>query len=63
MGSHPSGDKDIQSFLKVALQSMYGTAYSFHFKNPTRSEIMKRFVTSKVISKVTDNASCLLCFK
>ena len=38
-----------------------------HFGNAKKSEIMKRFVISKVISKISDNASCYhylnACFK
>ena len=33
---------------------MLGSAYPPHFGNARRSEIMKQFVTSKVISKIND---------
>lgn len=59
----PSGYKGTRRFLKAALLSMYGSAYPSHFRNPTRSEMMKRYITSKVISKINENASCLPCFK
>ena len=36
---------------------MYGTAYPFYFRSLTRSEMMKRFVKSKIVSKVNDSAS------
>ena len=42
---------------------MYGSAYSSHLGNARGNQIMKRFVISKVISKINDNASCLPCFK
>ena len=42
---------------------MHGSAYPFHFRNPTRSEMIKRFVTSKTINKINDSESCLPCFK
>ena len=42
--------------LKAALLSMYGSAYSSHFRNFTKNE-MKQFLASKVISKTIDNAS------
>ena len=58
-----SGYKVTQSFLKTTLQSMYDFAYLFHFRNFTRSETMKRFVTLKIIKKINDNALCLPCFK
>ena len=63
MNELPSGYKCTQSFLKATLYSAHGSAYHFRFRNPTRSEMIKRFVTSKIISKVNDNASCLVCFK
>lgn len=60
----PSGYKGTRKFLKTALLSMYGSSYPSHFRNPTRSELMKLFVTSKVINKINENdASCLPCFK
>ena len=34
---------------------MYSSTYPFHFRNPTRNEMMKRFITSKIISKINDN--------
>ena len=34
---------------------MYGFAYPPYFRNDRRIEIMKRFVTSKVINKINDN--------
>ena len=42
---------------------MYGSAYPSYFGNDRRSKIMKGFVTSKVISKINDNASCLPYFE
>ena len=33
---------------------MHGSANPSYFGNPTRSEIMKRFITSKVIKKISD---------
>ena len=59
----PTGYKRVWMFLEGTLYSMYGFTYPFHFRNSTRSEMMKRFVTSKIISKINDNASCLQCFK
>ena len=41
---------------------MHGSAYPSHFENARRNQVMKRFVTSKVISRINDNASCLPCF-
>ena len=41
---------------------MYGFAYSFYFGNANRNQILKRFVTSKTLSKINDNASGLPCF-
>ena len=32
-------------FLKSALYSVYGFAFSFHLRNPTRIDMMKRFAT------------------
>ena len=52
------GHKGTRKFLKAVLLSYYFT-YSPH----ARSEIMKRFVTSKVIIKITDIVFCLPCFK
>ena len=34
---------------------MYGTIYHFHFGNSTRSEMMKTFVTLKIVSKINDS--------
>ena len=51
-----------KSFLNVALLSMHGSAYNSHFGNPTRREVLKRIIISKVLSKVDDNASSLPCF-
>ena len=34
---------------------MYDSACPLYFRNPTRSEMIKRFVISKVISKINDN--------
>ena len=45
------GDKGTRKFLKAVLLSMYGSAYSPHFRNARKSEIMKRFVTSKIIGR------------
>ena len=42
---------------------MYGSAYLFYFRNPARSDMMKGLVTSKIIGKINDNASCLPSFK
>ena len=42
---------------------MYDSAHLFHFGNARRNQIIKRFITSKVVSKINDNASCLPCFK
>ena len=56
------GYKGNLKFLKAVLFSMYGFAYPSHFGNARRNQIMKRFVTSEVISKINDNASCLLYF-
>ena len=50
-----------QRIILAALLSMHGSAYPFNFKNPMRSEMMKRFVPLKLICKRNDNASCLLC--
>ena len=36
-----------ENFLKAVLLSMYSSAYLPHFEN-ARSEVMKRFATSKV---------------
>ena len=58
-----SGYKGIRKFLKAVSMSMYGFAYPPYFGNARRNEIMKRFVTSKVINKINDNAFCLPCFK
>ena len=52
-----------RNFLKAILLSMYDSAYPPHYKNARRSEIMKWFVTSKVVSKINANASCLPCLK
>ena len=54
----PSVYKGSQSFLKATLQYMHGSAFLFHFRNSTRSEMMKKFVTSKIINNINDNASC-----
>ena len=54
--------KGTLKFLKAVLFSMYGCAYPSHFANSRRNQIVKRFVTSKAISKINDNASCLPCF-
>ena len=58
-----SGYKDIQKYLKAVLLSMCGSAYSPHFENARRIEIMKQFVTIKIVSQINDNAPCLPCFK
>ena len=42
---------------------MCGSAYPPQFENARRSEIMKQFVTSKVIRKINDDAAFLVCFK
>ena len=42
---------------------MNGSAYPSQFGNARRNQIMKRFVTSKVTSKINDNAFCLPCFE
>ena len=59
--------KGIWKNLKAVLLSMYGCVYPPHFGNGRRSEIMKRFLISKVISKISDNVSCYhypnACFK
>ena len=39
---------------------MYGSYYPSHFRNFTRSAMMKQFVALKVISKINDNAFFLL---
>ena len=43
-----------RKFLKVVLSSMYGSFYLSHFGNTGRNEIMKRLVTSKIISKINE---------
>ena len=43
-----SGYKATRRFLKAALLPLYNSTYPFHFRNPTRSEMMKRFVTWKL---------------
>ena len=53
-----SGFKGTWKFLKAVLLPMYGSAYPSHFRNFTRSEMMKQFVTSKVIGKINVNAFC-----
>ena len=53
--------KGTRKFLKAILLSMYGSAYPPHFGNARRSEIMKQYVSSKVMGKL--NAFCLPCFK
>ena len=58
-----SGYKGTQRFLKAVLLSMYGSAYPSHFGNPATSEMMKRFITLKVVCKINDNAFCLSYFK
>ena len=55
------GCKGTRRFLKVALLSMYSSAYPFHFKHPTRSEMMKQLVTSKIIRKINANVACSQC--
>ena len=57
-----SGYKDTQKFLYAILISVHSSAYPLHPAN-ARSEVMKRFVTPKVICKTNDDASCLPCFK
>ena len=52
-----------RKFLIAVLSSMCGSFYPSHFGNARRSEKIKRLVTSKVINKINDNASCLLWFK
>ena len=59
----PSGYKGIWMFLKAVLLSMHGSAYPPYFGKSRRSQIMKRFVTSKIISRINDNAPCLSCLK
>ena len=58
-----SGYESTQSFLKAALLPMHGSADPSHFGHLTRSEMMKRFVTSKVRGKINDDAFCFLYFK
>ena len=53
----PSGYKGTRKFLKATLSSMYGSEYFFHFRY-LKCEMMKRFITSKVVNKINANASC-----
>ena len=53
---------DAQKFLKAVLYSMDDSLYPSYCEN-ARSEIIKIFVKSKVVSKINDNASHLPCFK
>ena len=48
--------------LKAVLLSTYGSAYPSHFGNASRNQIMKQFVTSKVVHKINDKASCFLIY-
>ena len=40
---------------------MYDSANAFHFTNPKRKEMKKRFVGLKNTHKTNDNTSCLRC--
>ena len=62
MGFHESY-KGILKFLKVVLFSMNDSAYLFHFGNARKNQIMKWFITSKIIRKINDNESYLPYFK
>ena len=44
-------------FFLAALWRMCGSAYPSNFRNPVRSEMIKRFVPLKVTCKSNDNAS------
>ena len=48
--------KGTRKFLKAVLLFMHDSTCRTHFGNARRSEIMKRFVTLKVTSKI--NSSC-----
>ena len=50
---------DVPKFLKAVLSFMYASYYPSYCE----SEIMKHFVTSKIITEINDNASRLPCFK
>ena len=52
-----------RKFSKAVLSSMHDSFHPSHLGNARRSEIMIQFLTSKVISKINDNAFCLPCFK
>ena len=58
-----SGYKGTLKFLKAVLFSMHNSAYPSYFGYARRNQIMKRFVTLKVINIINDNASCLPRFK
>ena len=57
------GYKGTLKFLKAVIFFMYGSAYPFLFRNARRNQIMKWFVTSKLMSEIIDNTSYLPCFK
>ena len=53
----PSASKGTRKFLKAVLLPMLDSAYPPHIGNARRSEIMKQFVTSKIISKISDETT------
>ncbi|GBM60915.1 hypothetical protein AVEN_156029-1 [Araneus ventricosus] len=63
INSPPSGYKNTRKSLKVAITLIYGTNYSLHFTNILRSKKIRKFVTSKVVNKVNNEAECLPYFK
>ena len=63
LNAPPSSYKGIQKFLKEVLLTIHGSSFPSHFKNLTRSEVMRQFVTSTFVSKMYDYTSCLLCFQ
>ena len=58
MNGLPSAYKGAARFLITALLSICGSAYPFHFRNPTSSE-MKGSVALKFISKINE---CILLY-
>ena len=52
MNGPPSHYEGTWKVLNAVLLSTYGYAYPSHFRNFTGSEMMKRFVTSKVKAKL-----------
>ena len=61
LNEFPSGYICAQSILKAALMSMMVLLILFTLE-PARIEMMKRFVTRKILSKINDSASCLQFF-